>query len=57
MHRISHTIRPTDYVAVLEEPAQVDGAGVVGQAPDLDNRGIVFHRISHLRLKSAITSI
>ena len=41
------TIRATVDVAVLEESAEVNGAGVVGQASHLDDGGVVFHRVRH----------
>ena len=37
------TIRATVDFAVLKESAQVDGAGVVGQPPHLDDGGIISH--------------
>ena len=43
LHKFMLTIRSTIDFAVLEEPAQVNGAGVVGQTPHLDDGGVVFH--------------
>ena len=37
------TVGSTVDLAVLEEPAEVDRAGVVGQPPDLDHGGVVLH--------------